>query len=206
MTRPSKQFAVRLACAATFALVAKVVGAYPDLFTLERTAVAQGEIWRLWTGHFVHGSSDHYAYDVGAAAVLCAAFGPLRRLWLLAPILSVALLVTLPGLEYYYGLSALLHGWVVVIAARMSAEERGLRASLAFLLVLAVFAKALTETLLGVSLFTSDLDFGGPVLHASHFVGAAVGIATMLAPANLAKQVAARCPTRIQAADRLGRR
>jgi len=166
----------RCVCAAALALAAWAAGAYPDLFILERTAVASGELWRLWTGHLVHGSATHYAYDVGAFVLLCGVYGPRLRLLWLAPLIGVALLVWLPNMQYYYGLSALLHAWAVMIMAEIWREECGLRSYFAALLALGVFAKALLETGLGASVFTADINFGGPVLHASHLVGATVGL------------------------------
>ncbi|MFT7680314.1 MAG: hypothetical protein ACI8QC_004320 [Planctomycetota bacterium] len=43
-------------------------------------------------------------------------------------------------------------------------------------LLVGTLGKAALETLLGHSLFTAELDFGGPVLHASHLVGALIGL------------------------------
>jgi len=174
-------FPARLVCAAALAIFARAAGAFPETFELERSALGQGELWRLWTGHLVHGSASHFGYDVGAAALLCVAFGPSLRLLWMAPLISIALLVALPEVQHYHGLSALLHAWVVVIAAEILVEERGARALIAAGLLLGTLGKAATETWTGASLFTAELDFGGPVLHASHLVGALIGCLPLVA-------------------------
>jgi hypothetical protein len=130
----------------------------------------------LWTGHLVHKSPTHFGYDVGAATLLCLAFGPSPSLFRMPFAISLALLALLPSMQHYYGLSALLHAWVVAVAAERIEAGRGLESRLAAALVCGTLAKAALETSAGRSLFTGDLDFGGPVLHASHLIGAALGL------------------------------
>ena len=189
MKSVSDSLASRLVCAAVLALAAWAAGAAStatqaaELLILDRSAVGRGELWRLWTGHLVHGSWTHFAYDVGAAVLLCLAFGRALRLLWMAPLLSVGLLVALPDVQHYYGLSGLLHAWVVTALADVVWRERGPRARLAAALLAGTIGKAALETALGTSLFTMGLDFGGPVLHASHLAGALVGLVGILAGA-----------------------
>ncbi len=157
------------------AAAAGVAAAFPGGFELHRTAVEHGEVWRLWTGHLVHGSTAHFGYDVGAAVLLWVAFGA-PRFWLwMAPLVSLVLLGVLPGLERYYGMSAILHAWVVIVALQVAAASQGARRLGAVAVAGGVLAKSATETWLGTSIFTSEIDLGGPVLHASHLVGATLG-------------------------------
>ncbi|MFT4540489.1 MAG: rhomboid family GlyGly-CTERM serine protease [Planctomycetota bacterium] len=171
-----ESFAARLGYAAALAFTAWVAGGLPSVFELDRSALEAGQLWRLWTGHLVHGNANHYNYDVAAATLLLLAFGPSRRLLWMAPTIGVALLAAWPQIDLYYGLSALLHAWVVTIAADSLREERGSRRVVAGLLLAGVVSKASLETWLGESLFTSPLDFGGPVLHCSHWIGAMIGL------------------------------
>ncbi|MCP3915512.1 MAG: rhombosortase [bacterium] len=180
MKRVADNLLPRLGCAAALALAAWAAGAHSDVFVLERAALERGELWRLWTGHLVHGNGTHYAYDVGAAALLFCAFGPALRLLWMAPVIGVGLLVSQPDVEHYYGLSAWLHAWVVAACADEALASRGHRRILAAALLLGALAKATWEARLGASVFTSELDFGGPVLHASHLVGALVGLLPLL--------------------------
>ncbi len=174
---------------ALIAIGAGAASALPEWFTLDRAAVARGEVWRLWTGHLVHGSWTHYAYDVGAAALLCVTFGPPKRLLWIAPLVSVTLLAALPAVQHYYGLSAVLHAWVVVLATGLCKDDSRPRALLAGSLLVGTIVKALVETTLGESVFTSDLDFGGPVLHASHLVGALIGLVPVVIGSTLDRLV-----------------
>ena len=61
--------------AAAVALLATAASRFPDLLRLDRDAVASGEVWRLWTGHLVHASRDHFVFDVGAACLLFVVLG-----------------------------------------------------------------------------------------------------------------------------------
>jgi rhomboid family GlyGly-CTERM serine protease len=81
-----------------------------------RRPLLLSEPWRLFTGHFVHLSWLHAVLNCVALLILERLFdGRLRRaeLWLLLavpPILiSAALWLALPGLEWYRGLSGTLH-------------------------------------------------------------------------------------------------
>ena len=85
-----------------------------------RDAIGHGELWRLWTGQFCHWSRLHLAGNLAAAAAIGVIAGrPVRRwlaaLPLVAPLLSLFLLVAAPGLESYRGLSGLVG--VLVAAA-----------------------------------------------------------------------------------------
>jgi rhomboid family GlyGly-CTERM serine protease len=106
-----------------FALPAVLVAFAParhGFLVLDRAAV--GEVWRLWSGHWVHFSVSHLAWDL---AVLLAAGTWLERLrpglllrhtLLAAPLISWALLVFESGLQAYGGLSGLATGVVVLLA------------------------------------------------------------------------------------------
>lgn len=88
---------------------------------LDRDAIADGEIWRLWTGQLCHWSSLHRVGNLAAIAALAVIAGrPLLRwlalLPLAAPLLSLALLGLLPELQTYRGLSGLVAMLVVGVA------------------------------------------------------------------------------------------
>lgn len=91
-----------------------------------REAIAHFELWRLWTGQFCHWSLPHLAGNLAAVVAIGVIAGrPIRR-WLAAlpmaaPLLSVFLLVAVPGLDSYRGLS----GLVGVLVASRRSETRG---------------------------------------------------------------------------------
>jgi rhomboid family GlyGly-CTERM serine protease len=84
----------------------------------DREAVAAGELWRLVTGHLVHLGPSHLVMNLLALAVLAVVLPALAtwRQWLLT-FLSSALLIDLglfafhPDVEWYVGLSGVLHGF-----------------------------------------------------------------------------------------------
>jgi rhomboid family GlyGly-CTERM serine protease len=186
----SKRVLTRCVPIAALALLAWVASVFPSALELDRAALADGEWWRLWTGHLVHGSAAHYVCNVGALAALGFVLGGLGRLLWLAPLVGLGLFFACSEVEWYYGLSAALHGWLIVEAlapacaarrashdGQRSRRQRGRKQRVWALLAFGVFTKAGLEATFGTSLLTDGVDFGGPVLYVSHFVGAVVGLA-----------------------------
>jgi rhomboid family GlyGly-CTERM serine protease len=115
-----------------FALPACLSWFFPGTQTsllYERTAILHGEWWRLWTGHWVHFSTSHLAWNL---AVLLGTGAWLERLqpgWLLrftllaAPVLSLIMLLGEPALQAYGGLSGLATGAVVLLALTQLTRE-----------------------------------------------------------------------------------
>lgn len=185
---------VRLLGAAALVVLALAASALPELCALDRGALAGGQLWRLWTGHLVHASLAHFAFDVGVAALLIVCFRVRSALFWMPPLISFGLLVAYPNLELYYGLSGLLHGLVVLIAGRIGLRERGLDAFVGWGLVLGTLAKATVETVTGTGIFTSGIDMGGPVLHGAHLVGALAGLVGLI-PAMVAQRLSRGKPS-----------
>ncbi|MEJ2591946.1 MAG: hypothetical protein P8178_11180, partial [Candidatus Thiodiazotropha sp.] len=76
----------------TLALVLYLwAGAAPQAWVYDRFAIAQGEWWRLFTGHWVHSDGEHALWDIGALLVL----GLLFEVHLRRQLFSVLLLATL---------------------------------------------------------------------------------------------------------------
>jgi len=90
-----------------------------QLLRYERAAVLGGEWWRLLTGHLVHGGLRHLSLNmagIGLVALLCGRdYSPGH--WLLI-LLASTLAIDLgfvfyqPQLEWYVGLSGVLHGCI----------------------------------------------------------------------------------------------
>lgn len=143
----------------------------PASFVLDRAALEQGEIWRLWTGHLVHHTFAHFAFDVGVAVVLLSLVRRATPWLLLAPCVSAAVLVLRPDLATYAGLSGVLHGVTVLagfdLLRRGSAAERWMAGGL----VGGVAAKAVYEAAHGASLFSGGFDMGAETVFAAHLAG-----------------------------------
>lgn len=144
----------------------------------ERTELL-AEIWRLWTGHLVHLSWAHLGMNLLTVAVLQALFiGVWRAVdWLL--LLSVlGLAVSLlfwglqPQLEWYVGLSGVLHGMWAVGAMRLWQRDQ----LVAGLLIVLLIAKIVYEQVAGSMPWSQSLA-GGKVVIDAHAYGAYVGTA-----------------------------
>lgn len=145
---------------------------WPALFdglVLDRAAVASGQLWRLWSSHLLHLDLGHAAINLAALAILAALAARMRLLprllgtsLLLMPAIAAGLLALAPGLDWYAGLSGLLHGWAAWLLVR-----RGGAPALGGLLLL--LAKLAWETRMPGSA-------GGlPAVVAAHRIGALAG-------------------------------
>lgn len=146
----------------------------------ERAAILQDfEIWRLLSGHFVHLGWSHLLLNLAGVLLLWFLFRTAFALWQWAAILvSGALLVSAgflllnPALEWYVGLSGLLHG---MFAAGLVSWLRD-RSPEALLILVLFAAKILWEQIAG-PLPLSGAAAGGPVIVAAHLYGAIAGAA-----------------------------
>lgn len=152
-----------------------------------------GQAWRVLTGHFVHASASHLAWDVGAFVVLGSFVEPAGRRRLLG-LLGVTLLLSEVALrvggrfELYCGLSGL--DMALFVSASFQLLEKG-RAEADWLLKglggggLAVsIGKVGLEGFAGTPVFVSDLQAGFSVAAEAHLAGLA---AALLAQVFLAK-------------------
>jgi rhomboid family GlyGly-CTERM serine protease len=88
-----------------------------ELLRYERTAVLQGQYWRLLTGHLVHGSGQHLLLNAVGLGLIAALF-PREyslRAWLLilgssVVAIDLGFVFLEPQLQWYVGLSGVLHG------------------------------------------------------------------------------------------------
>jgi rhomboid family GlyGly-CTERM serine protease len=150
-----------------------------------RRPLLSSEPWRLLTGHFVHISWLHAVLNCVALLILERLFdGRLRRaeLWTLVSVppvlISAALWITLPGLEWYRGLSGTLHA---IFFAGCIAWIAGARQG-RWLPIAALAGGALK--VLFEQPWDADLPFrewlGAAVVPQAHLAGALVGSAAGL--------------------------
>jgi rhomboid family GlyGly-CTERM serine protease len=146
----------------------------------DRAALAAGEPWRLLTGHLVHLGWAHLGMNlVGLLLVwllVGPAFGPVQ--WI-AVTAGSALLIDAgfwwlsPTLQWYVGLSGLLHAMLVAGAVAMIAGGNDSRTE-ALVLLLLVAIKIAWEQFAG-PLPGSEHTAGGPVVIDAHLYGAVAG-------------------------------
>jgi len=149
----------------------------------DRTAIAAGEVRRLLTGHFVHLGWSHAAMNVAGLVLIWLLVGGLftSLQWLIVGLVSILIIdagfwLKETQLEWYVGLSGLLHG---ILAAGV---VRGLGRSGAE----AWFLGAVLALKIGYEQFAGPLPgsasaAGGPVIVNAHLYGAIGGaIAALL--------------------------
>jgi len=160
--------------AAVFELGGKPVR---ELLAFDRTGIAAGEAWRLLSGHFVHLGISHLALNlVGLALVWYLVGGRYTTVrWLFVAILSIVAMdagfwALNPELDWYVGLSGLLHGLLaagLVVAVR-ERDREGL------VIALFVIGKLAWEQW-GGPLPGSEATAGGAVIVDAHLYGAIGG-------------------------------
>lgn len=148
-----------------------------EVLRYQRDAIFAGEWWRLLTGHIVHLGWSHLVLNVLGLGLVWALVGHAFSLriwwWLVVSSLlgiSYGLLLWLPGLMWYVGLSGLLHS--LLLAGSLQQALRGDREGIALLLI--VLAKVSWELWQG-PLPGSREAAGGEVVVQAHALGCLSG-------------------------------
>ncbi|MGE0080558.1 MAG: rhombosortase [Thiohalomonadaceae bacterium] len=171
---------------ATLALLSLAMALAGDdaahLFRYERDAILHGQWWRVFTGHLPHLGWSHLGLNVAGLALVWLLVGQaLRPLeWVLvlgvtSLLNGLALLAFMPALQWYVGLSGVLHG--LLLAGGLAAWRAGQRDAL-FIVVL-VAGKVAWEQAVG-PMPGSETAAGGPVVVEAHAYGAVAGVLAFL--------------------------
>ncbi len=165
----------------TIALSPKLV----SLLQFNRTAVIQGELWRIFTGHLTHWSGSQLFWDMLVFSVLGAVIERLGRgrmlLFLAAGSLVISVLVFafLPGISLYRGLSGLDSGLfmlLLLLLYRKNTTGSNILHKAPYILAGLLFAgKTIIEVTTGCTLFVQSSGLFIPVPLA-HLGGAAAGM------------------------------
>jgi rhomboid family GlyGly-CTERM serine protease len=144
----------------------------------DRAGILHGEVWRLASSHIVHLGWQHLALNLAGLALVWMLYGRAYTLaqWAIVLALSMlgislGLLLFLPGVHWYVGLSGVLHG--LFVAGAVASLLAGYRAEWLLLSLLAV--KLLWEHFHG-ALPGSESLAGGTVLIEAHLYGAITGL------------------------------
>lgn len=149
-----------------------------NLARYDRAALAAGEYWRLVSGHLVHLGWGHLWPNLAALLVIAllleGTFGSVD--WIVVGLVSAAaidlgLLTIDTDVEWYVGLSGVLHGFVAAGALGLMLEKQ----ALGVVLAVGVVAKLIFEQTFGAVPFTAA-SVGGPVIVSAHLFGAAGGL------------------------------
>jgi rhomboid family GlyGly-CTERM serine protease len=177
-----------LLCPALVVALAAVALVTPDLtaaWELNRTAVADGQWWRLLTGHLTHWNLDHLFWDAATFFALAAVCMWRRPVTTVAAgfagclVISATVLTAHADLETYRGLSGLDTALFTLLATMIYQEARrnGDRAlgAVAKWAGAALVAKTTYEVLTGATLFVDSEGAGFVPLASAHAAGAIVG-------------------------------
>jgi rhomboid family GlyGly-CTERM serine protease len=183
-----------LLCPALVVSLAALALVTPDLtaaWELSRTAVADGEWWRVVTGHLTHWNLDHLFWDAATFFGLAAVCMWRRPVTTVAAVLvggiviSATVLAAHAELETYRGLSGLDTALFTLMATMIYQEARrdGDRAlgAAAKWAVAALVAKTTYEVLTGATLFVDSEGAGFVPLASAHAAGAVVGFLAAIA-------------------------
>jgi rhomboid family GlyGly-CTERM serine protease len=144
----------------------------------ERGALASGEYWRLITAHLVHLGWGHLWPNLAALAVIGALFDNVfdGGDWVAvglgaAAAIDAGLYLIDPNVQWYVGLSGVLHGFIA--GGAFLALLRG--QAVGALLAIGLSAKLIFEQTWGPVPLTAATT-GGAVIVAAHLYGAAGGL------------------------------
>lgn len=148
----------------------------------ERSSIFSGEVWRLFTAHFVHLGWGHLLMNLAALGLIWGlAWRTLRvSAWLVVSItsissVSVGLFMLNPELAWYVGLSGMLHGLLLAgIIANLAAGHR-----LEIILLLILCGKVAWEQIYGPLPGSAEFA-GGAVVVDAHFYGLVGGLVGVL--------------------------
>jgi len=149
-----------------------------QLLRYDRSEILSGELWRLLTGHLTHLGWSHLWLNLAGLVLvwlLCAKALSQRLWWLVLALCalgcSLGLLLWDTDLQWYVGLSGVLHG--LLVAGALAGWVRGRRDN--GLLLGAVALKLLWEQWQG-PLPGSEAVAGGHVVVDAHLFGAITGL------------------------------
>jgi rhomboid family GlyGly-CTERM serine protease len=156
----------------------------------DRLAILDGQWWRLLSGNIVHLGWPHLVLNLAGLFLVWLLFRHTltTRRWILVTAASAlaiggGLLMFDPGLEWYVGLSGVLHG--LFAAGLVTALFAGNRAD--WLLLIFFAAKIAWEQLVGTMPGTAEIA-GGNVIVDAHLYGAIGGAVAALLLALLKRR------------------
>lgn len=176
--RRSTGWWVPLAIAA-FSLAVGIAGSSARLLLrYDRSGIADGEFWRFATGHFTHLGTGHLILNIAGLLLVWLLIGSSFTVysWMFVIAFSIAVIdlgfwYFDPQLEWYVGLSGLLHG---MLAAGLLRRLRNVPGE-SIVLGGVIIAKIAYEQFAG-PLPGSEASTGGAVVVNAHLYGAIAGV------------------------------
>jgi rhomboid family GlyGly-CTERM serine protease len=171
-----------LALAGAAVAVAGFPGAVEAL-QWNREAIAAGEVWRLFSGHWTHWTADHLFWDalmfagLGALCERWAGRGVLVACWAISALaVDAAVLWGHPEISLYRGLSGIDSALFALATLLLAREVGPERRALALLPFAGFLGKVVWEWQTGSTLFVDASEAFIP-LPLTHLAGALAGVA-----------------------------
>jgi len=156
-------------------LVLSISQMFAPALEYDRVAILHGELWRVITGHLTHLGWRHLLLNLLGAILVLGLFGAVfrPRIWCLGGMLcalgiSLTFLLLAPELDWYRGLSGVIHSLLVM--GLIGAVRQGKRLYLLGMAVLIV--KLMADSLFGGSAIRFDFQ----VIALAHVSGAFWGL------------------------------
>ncbi|MEA3374425.1 MAG: rhombosortase [Campylobacterota bacterium] len=137
-------------------LLAFIIDDLTFLLIYERDAILDGELWRLFTSHFIHFSELHLGLNIMAFGIIGWIMeersypGYALLIFLMSFLIGVGMILFKPDMQYYGGLSGIAHGALVYLAL-FGLEESKPWNKVSYLVLASVLIKV------GIELFTGNL-------------------------------------------------
>lgn len=149
-----------------------------DLLEFHRNKIATGEIWRIFTGQFVHANPTHLLLNIvgiGFIWLLHAEHRTQKQYYIHTAFLSLwtglGIWLFVPDIKVYTGLSGLLHG--VIVWGAIKDIQVGMRSGI--LLFIGIWGKLAWEQYSGPSTDVGELIQSRVAIEA-HLIGAIGGL------------------------------
>jgi rhomboid family GlyGly-CTERM serine protease len=153
-----------------------------DSWRFNRALVEQGRAWLLLSGHVAHLNWSHWLLNMAGLSIVAFFFSShaVFKQWLMVIVVSASVISAgiwwgIPDIQYYVGLSGVLHGLFLYGAIR---EIRYYPTS-GYVLLTVLLAKLMWEFFNGALPGSEDMA-GGRVLTEAHLLGAIGGILVWL--------------------------
>lgn len=162
-------------------------GQNQSVLPYNRSALESGEVWRAFTGHFIHLGWSHYILNMSGLLAVWFVYGSVmrNRAWLtcfisLAVMISTAFYIFNPDLTQYVGLSGVLYG-VLTIAALNVLFDKNIRDQSKFFYFGSLIVLAYVVFRISYEQIYGQIDFstkatGGNVIVDAHLYGLIFGV------------------------------
>ena len=157
-----------------------ILQTHQELLVFSHDKIASGEIWRLWSGHFVHTNYKHLGLNtIGFAIFLSLYTQRIQQTWvylyvlILSSSVGIGLYLFSPEIREYAGFSAILYGLFTLAAIKYVSLKDYL---LGHLVIIAISIKIIWENFNNnINNTSSDL-IHAPVATDAHLYGYASAI------------------------------